>query len=133
MDKLMSWFLQKIILKNQSRLLTFLCSVANTSHIEATILDTSPKDAFGFWPLMAAWVSRKNSAYAETGLWWNEKMKTKSVWISGNFKCAIIFDFQIECKGKNLHHANGYNERFRTQELKTFVTLSSLPLHILSL
>lgn len=35
--------------------------------MEATIFDTSPKDAFGFWPLMAAWVSRKKRAYAETG------------------------------------------------------------------
>lgn len=35
--------------------------------MEATIFDTSPKEALGFWPLMAAWVSLKNSAYAETG------------------------------------------------------------------
>lgn len=37
------------------------------SHIDATIVDTSPNDAFGFWPLIAACVSRKNKAYAETG------------------------------------------------------------------
>ena len=36
--------------------------------MEATILETSPKLAFGFEPLMAAWVSRKNNAYADTGL-----------------------------------------------------------------
>ena len=36
--------------------------------MEATILLTSPKLALGFWPLMAAWVSRKNRAYADTGL-----------------------------------------------------------------
>ncbi len=35
--------------------------------MEATIFDTSPKEALGFWPLMAAWVSLKNRAYAETG------------------------------------------------------------------
>lgn len=35
--------------------------------MEATIFDTSPKEALGFWPLMAAWVSLKNSAYADTG------------------------------------------------------------------
>lgn len=35
--------------------------------MEATILDTSPNDALGFWPLIAAWVSLKNRAYAETG------------------------------------------------------------------
>lgn len=35
--------------------------------MEATIFDTSPKEALGFWPLMAAWVSLKNNAYAETG------------------------------------------------------------------
>lgn len=32
-------------------------------------MDTSPNDAFGFWPLIAACVSRKNSAYALTGFW----------------------------------------------------------------
>jgi hypothetical protein len=52
----------------QNTALTFLCSAARASHIEATILDTSPKLAFGFWPLMAAWVSRKKRAYADTGL-----------------------------------------------------------------
>lgn len=36
--------------------------------MEATILETSPKDALGLDPLMAACVSRKNKAYAETGL-----------------------------------------------------------------
>lgn len=35
--------------------------------MEATIFDTSPKVALGFWPLMAAWVSLKNNAYADTG------------------------------------------------------------------
>lgn len=35
--------------------------------MEATIFDTSPKEALGFWPLIAAWVSLKNRAYAETG------------------------------------------------------------------
>lgn len=35
--------------------------------MEATIFDTSPKEALGFWPLIAAWVSLKKSAYAETG------------------------------------------------------------------
>ena len=35
--------------------------------MEATIFDTSPKEALGFWPLMADWVSLKNRAYAETG------------------------------------------------------------------
>lgn len=35
--------------------------------MEATIFDTSPKVALGFWPLMAACVSLKNKAYAETG------------------------------------------------------------------
>jgi hypothetical protein len=57
----------KIKIKKQN-LLTFLCSGDKTSHIEATILDTSPNEAFGFCPLMAAWVSRKKRAYAETGL-----------------------------------------------------------------
>lgn len=37
--------------------------------MDATIFDTSPKEAFGFWPLMATWVSLKNRAYAETGFW----------------------------------------------------------------
>ena len=37
--------------------------------MEATIVDTSPNVALGFWPLMAAWVSLKNRAYAETGFW----------------------------------------------------------------
>lgn len=36
--------------------------------MDATILDTSPKLAFGFCPLIAACVSRKNNAYADTGL-----------------------------------------------------------------
>lgn len=36
--------------------------------MDATIFDTSPKLAFGFCPLMAAWVSRKKRAYADTGL-----------------------------------------------------------------
>lgn len=36
--------------------------------MEATILETSPKLALGFCPLIAAWVSRKNNAYADTGL-----------------------------------------------------------------
>ena len=35
--------------------------------MDATILDTSPKEAFGFDPLIVACVSRKNSAYADTG------------------------------------------------------------------
>lgn len=35
--------------------------------MEATIFDTSPNEALGFWPLIAAWVSLKNRAYAETG------------------------------------------------------------------
>ena len=35
--------------------------------MDATIFDTSPNEALGFWPLMAAWVSLKNRAYAETG------------------------------------------------------------------
>jgi len=47
---------------------TFLCSSSSVSHMAATILDISPKLALGFWHLIAAWVSRKNSAYAETGL-----------------------------------------------------------------
>lgn len=46
------------------------------SHIEATILETSPNDAFGFCPFIAAWVSRKNKAYAETGLLRKEKNRT---------------------------------------------------------
>jgi hypothetical protein len=49
-------------------ILTFLWSGASTSHIDATIFETSPNDAFGFWPLIEAWVSRKNRAYADTGL-----------------------------------------------------------------
>lgn len=36
--------------------------------MDATILETSPKLAFGFCPLIAACVSRKNNAYADTGL-----------------------------------------------------------------
>lgn len=36
--------------------------------MDATIFETSPKDALGFCPLIAACVSRKNSAYADTGL-----------------------------------------------------------------
>lgn len=48
-------------------LYTSLCSCANASHIDATIVDTSPNDAFGFCPLIAACVSRKNNAYADTG------------------------------------------------------------------
>lgn len=51
-----------------SQKLTFLLSVSKASHIDATILDTSPKLALGFDPLIAAWVSLKNNAYAETGL-----------------------------------------------------------------
>lgn len=35
--------------------------------MDATILDTSLKEALGFWPLMAACVSLKNRAYADTG------------------------------------------------------------------
>lgn len=46
---------------------TCFCSSARLSHIEATIFDTSPKEALGLGPLMAAWVSLKNRAYAETG------------------------------------------------------------------
>lgn len=45
----------------------FLCSMSRLSHMEATIFETSPKLAFGFCPLMAAWVSRKKRAYADTG------------------------------------------------------------------
>lgn len=45
-----------------------MCSCANASHIDATIVDTSPNDAFGFCPFIAACVSRKNNAYADTGL-----------------------------------------------------------------
>lgn len=37
--------------------------------MDATIFDTSPNEALGFWPLMATWVSLKNSAYADTGFW----------------------------------------------------------------
>lgn len=48
-------------------LYTCFCSSPRPSHIDATILETSPKVAFGFCPLMAACVSRKNSAYADTG------------------------------------------------------------------
>lgn len=57
--------------------LTFLCSVSRASHIDATIFDTSPKLAFGFCPFIAACVSLKNSAYADTGL----KRKRKSVYV----------------------------------------------------
>ncbi len=46
---------------------TCFCSSPRLSHMEATILDTSPKVALGFWPLMAACVSLKKSAYADTG------------------------------------------------------------------
>lgn len=55
---------------NMERLkeLTFLCSAGNTSHIDATIFETSPNEALGFCPLIAACVSRKKRAYAETGL-----------------------------------------------------------------
>lgn len=35
--------------------------------MEATIFETSPNVALGFCPLMAACVSLKNSAYADTG------------------------------------------------------------------
>lgn len=35
--------------------------------MDATIFDTSPNEALGFWPLIAACVSLKNRAYAETG------------------------------------------------------------------
>lgn len=35
--------------------------------MDATIVDTSPNDALGFWPFIAACVSRKNNAYADTG------------------------------------------------------------------
>lgn len=49
------------------RLYPSLCSGGRTSHMLATIVDTSPNDAFGFCALMAACVSRKNSAYALTG------------------------------------------------------------------
>lgn len=48
---------------------TCFCSSPRPSHIDATILDTSPKVALGFWPLIAAWVSLKNRAYADTGFW----------------------------------------------------------------
>lgn len=37
--------------------------------MDATIFETSPNVALGFWPLMAACVSLKNRAYAETGFW----------------------------------------------------------------
>lgn len=43
-------------------ILTFLWSGANTSHIDATIFETSPNEAFGFCVLIDAWVSRKNKA-----------------------------------------------------------------------
>lgn len=56
---------KKIWISN--KILTFFESVSRTSHIEATIFDTSPNEAFGFCPLMAACVSRKKSAYADTG------------------------------------------------------------------
>lgn len=42
--------------------LTFLCSGSSTSHIDATIFETSPNEAFGFCPLIAACVSRKKRA-----------------------------------------------------------------------
>lgn len=35
--------------------------------MDATIVDTSPNDAFGFEFFIAACVSRKNNAYADTG------------------------------------------------------------------
>ena len=56
------------MMKHEVLLLTFLWSGANTSHIDATIFETSPNEALGFCPLIDAWVSRKNKAYAETGL-----------------------------------------------------------------
>lgn len=46
---------------------TCFCSSPRPSHIEATIFDTSPNVALGFWALMLAWVSLKNKAYADTG------------------------------------------------------------------
>lgn len=46
---------------------TCFCSSPKLSHMEATIFDTSPNVALGFCPLMAACVSLKNSAYADTG------------------------------------------------------------------
>ena len=39
-----------------------LLSGSRESHSEATILDTSPKEALGLRPLMEAWLSRKNRA-----------------------------------------------------------------------
>jgi hypothetical protein len=69
--------------------LTFLCSESRASHMEATILETSPKLAFGFCPLMAAWVSRKNKAYAETGLK-NEKINGTYHKIVQNYRRKLI-------------------------------------------
>lgn len=48
-------------------LITCFCSSPKLSHMEATIFETSPKVALGFCPLIAAWVSLKNRAYADTG------------------------------------------------------------------
>lgn len=53
--------------RNSSRsfpcfLLTCFCSSPRLSHMEATILETSPNVAFGFCPLIAACVSLKNKA-----------------------------------------------------------------------
>lgn len=62
------------------QVLTFLWSGSSPSHIEATILETSPNVALGFCPLMAACVSRKNRAYADTGL-------GKHVW---EFVCHLV-------------------------------------------
>ena len=49
--------------------LTCFCSSPRLSHIDATIFETSPNVALGFCPLMAACVSLKNKAYADTGFW----------------------------------------------------------------
>lgn len=65
---LLPQFSNLVFLIAKKKILTFLCSGAKTSHIDATIFDTSPNDAFGFCPFIAACVSRKNNAYADTGL-----------------------------------------------------------------
>lgn len=66
--------------------------------MEATIFDTSPKLAFGFCPLMAAWVSRKNRAYADTGLKKYRKNSNANLLCTQKYTCcggAPIKSFKI--------------------------------------
>ena len=68
--------------------------------MEATILDTSPKLALGFDPLIAAWVSRKNNAYADTGLK-GERNTIHDFKQKQSQEYKIMFDMQTHTQQKS--------------------------------